>query len=215
MPITYSCIAHQRRILTEVGPQSNVISALLQKLPAGTATKKSYEYEGQFYHLIVSEDDLVFLCLADSDMAHRICYSFLQEVKNRFMAQYGFSYSTAKAGSLSDFSRILKEQMDYYSYDPTTDTVKKVRGQIEDVKHQMHENIEKVLERGDKIEVLVDKTENLQTEGNKFKTVAKSVKRKMWWQNKKTLLAGICCVVLVIAIIVVAALFIFKILPPN
>jgi len=207
MPIAYSCVAHHRRILAEAGQQSNLVQAIISKLPSDTAAKKSYEYEGQFYHMTISEDGLVFFCMADEEMGHRVCYAFLQEITRRFMAVYGYSFSTAEAMSLNDFSRVLKEQMDYYSYDPNTDAVRKVKGQIENVKTQMIENIDKVLDRGDKIEVLVDKTDHLQTQSNTFKAVSKSVKRKMWWQNKKLMLCGVCVALVIIAVIVVVVLY--------
>ncbi|CAM8896173.1 unnamed protein product [Rhodiola kirilowii] len=41
----------------------------------------------------------------------------------------------------------------------------KVKAQVSEVKGVMMENIEKVLERGEKIEVLVDKTDNLRSTG--------------------------------------------------
>ena len=40
--------------------------------------------------------------------------------------------------------------------------IQKVRGEIEEVKQVMTENIDRILERGDKIELLVDKSSHLQ-----------------------------------------------------
>jgi len=47
--------------------------------------------------------------------------------------------------------------MDYYSNGTNTDRILKVRKEIDEVKSIMVENIEKVLERGEKIELLVEK----------------------------------------------------------
>ncbi|KAL5823360.1 hypothetical protein ACOSQ4_021260 [Xanthoceras sorbifolium] len=44
----------------------------------------------------------------------------------------------------------------------------KVKAQVSEVKGVMMENIEKVLDRGEKIELLVDKTENLRSQVSKY-----------------------------------------------
>ena len=54
-----------------------------------------------------------------------------------------------------------------------------VRGQLNEVKDIMVENIEKVLQRGEKIELLVDKTEALSQSAKRFQTQSKSLKNVM------------------------------------
>ena len=57
---------------------------------------------------------------------------------------------------------------DYFSNNPGADNLNKVQAQIEIVKDVMVENIEKILERGEKIELLVDKTDRLNQQAFKF-----------------------------------------------
>ncbi|KAK6161802.1 hypothetical protein DH2020_005183 [Rehmannia glutinosa] len=88
----------------------------------------------------------------------------------------------------------------------------KVKAQVSEVKGVMMENIEKVLDRGEKIELLVDKTENLDRVSLKFldafinaqdfRTQGTKMKRKMWVQNMKIKL-------IVLGIIIALALMIF------
>ncbi|KAG5586819.1 hypothetical protein H5410_047253 [Solanum commersonii] len=59
----------------------------------------------------------------------------------------------------------LKEQMQYCVDHPEEiSKLAKVKAQVSEVKGVMMENIEKVLDRGEKIELLVDKTENLRSQ---------------------------------------------------
>lgn len=52
--------------------------------------------------------------------------------------------------------------MEYYSHHPEeASRVSKVQKQVDEVKGVMMDNIEKVLDRGEKIDLLVDKTSNL------------------------------------------------------
>jgi hypothetical protein len=47
---------------------------------------------------------------------------------------------------------------------------------------------DKVLERGEKIELLVDKTEVLDQHAFKFKKQSRQLKRSMWWKNAKLMI---------------------------
>ena len=73
-------------------------------------------------------------------------------------------------GMNEDFSRVLHRQMDFFSRNlGEADRVHRVEGEIDEVRTVMVENIERVLQRGEKIELLVDKTENLNQQAIRFK----------------------------------------------
>jgi len=48
--------------------------------------------------------------------------------------------------------------------------------------------IDRVLERGEKIELLVDKSDQLDQHAFKFKSHSRSLKRAMWWKNAKLII---------------------------
>lgn len=60
-----------------------------------------------------------------------------------------------------------------------------MRGEIDEVKEVMVANIERVLERGEKIELLVDKTDNLNQQAFRFKKQSTYLRRALWWKNCK------------------------------
>lgn len=102
------------------------------------------------------------------------------------MSTYGDRAQTAIAFAMNaEFARVLQDRMDFFNDNPAADSFGKVKGQIEDVKGVMVENIEKVLQRGEKIELLVDKTEALNQSAKKFQKASKSLKTAMWWKNVK------------------------------
>jgi vesicle-associated membrane protein 7 len=89
--------------------------------------------------------------MTDQGMGYRIPFAFLIDVANRFRASYGERAMTATANSLNDtFSRTIQERMDYFSNDRNADKINKVKGDIEEAKNVMVQNIEKVLARGEK-----------------------------------------------------------------
>lgn len=84
------------------------------------------------------------------------------------------------------------------------DTVSRVIGEVSELREVMVENIERVLERGDRLELLVQKTDDLSDSAFVFKRGAATLKRGMWWRNIRT---TFCVVLLVLfGFYVVAAL---------
>jgi vesicle-associated membrane protein 7 len=71
----------------------------------------------------------------------------------------------------------------YFSTNPEADKFSAVRGKIDDVKGIMVQNIEKVLARGEKIELLVDKSDALNRSAAKFEKSSNKLKNQMWWRN--------------------------------
>lgn len=63
----------------------------------------------------------------------------------------------------------------------------------------------KVIERGEKIEILVKKSETLADQSYDMRNTAKTVRRKMWWKNKKIMIGvivvGLALLFLIIALI--------------
>ncbi len=57
-----------------------------------------------------------------------------------------------------------------------------LQGELVEVKNIMIENIEKVLERGEKLDLLVDKTDSLQDTAATFRREARRLKRTLWWR---------------------------------
>ena len=75
-----------------------------------------------------------------------------------------------------------------------TEAVHRVQGEIEEVRQVMVENIERVLERGEKIELLVDKTENLNHQAFRFKKQSRALRNMMWRKNVKIVLFALSLV---------------------
>ncbi|ORZ29657.1 synaptobrevin-domain-containing protein [Catenaria anguillulae PL171] len=79
---------------------------------------------------------------------------------------------------------------------PDMNKAKNVQAQINEVTDIMHNNIGKVIERGEKMQVLAEKTENLQNAANLFKTNAQKVHKEVWLKELKLKIA-IGCVLLI------------------
>lgn len=65
------------------------------------------------------------------------------------------------------------------------DALTNVQQDIENVRGIMTDNIERVLERGERIDLLVDKTDRLGVGAHDFRVRSRGLKRRMWWKNVK------------------------------
>lgn len=133
--------------------------------------------------------------------------AFLERVKEDFNKRYGGGKAaTAPPKSLNkEFGSKLKEHMQYCVDHPEEmNKLGKVQAQISEVKGVMMENIEKVLDRGEKIEILVDKTDNLRSQAQEFRTQGTQMRRKMWLQNMKIKLIVLGIIIALILIIILS-----------
>ena len=162
--------------------------------------KMSYIYDQYVFHYIV-EDKLIYLAMCDESSKRRIPFAFLDDVKQKFRATYGDKANKAIAFSMNEeFGKILRKQMEYFN-GPSADTFAQVNHKLDDVKNVMVANIESILERGEKLELLVDKTEQLQQSSFQFMRSSRKLKNAMWWRRCQIYLLIFFVVALIIWII--------------
>eukprot|EP00010_Vexillifera_abyssalis_P005784 CAMPEP_0201552898 /NCGR_PEP_ID=MMETSP0173_2-20130828/19186_1 /ASSEMBLY_ACC=CAM_ASM_000268 /TAXON_ID=218659 /ORGANISM="Vexillifera sp., Strain DIVA3 564/2" /LENGTH=220 /DNA_ID=CAMNT_0047963483 /DNA_START=49 /DNA_END=711 /DNA_ORIENTATION=+ len=214
MTITYGLIARGTVPLVEYNTgqsganAASIARRILAKIPGGEH-KKSYAYEGAYFHYHIDNNGIVVLMMSDdADKAGtRLSFSCIQDVRSNFYGVCGSLWPNAREGSLnSSFSRTLRDRMDFYSNDPEADSIRKARSQVSEVKDIMINNVEKVLERGDRIETLVEKTDLLQENSEQFRDSSVKLKRQMWWKNTKMCIIIWAVVIIVILVIVLIIL---------
>ncbi|KAI5614265.1 vesicle-associated membrane protein 8-like, partial [Silurus asotus] len=83
--------------------------------------------------------------------------------------------------------------------------VSQVQEQVNDVKVILKDNINKVLERGERLDDLIDKTGDLQATADSFQRTSARVSRKYWWKNTKMMIIiGVVVFIIVLIIILLA-----------
>ncbi|XP_009882383.1 PREDICTED: vesicle-associated membrane protein 3 [Charadrius vociferus] len=78
--------------------------------------------------------------------------------------------------------------------------------QVDEVVDIMRVNVDKVLERDQKLSELDDRADALQAGASQFETSAAKLKRKYWWKNCK-MWAILIAVVLIIIIIIIGKFY--------
>ncbi|XP_064421620.1 vesicle-associated membrane protein 8 isoform X2 [Latimeria chalumnae] len=83
-----------------------------------------------------------------------------------------------------------------------SDHVRNLQNEVEGVKNIMTQNVDRILARGEKLDDLMNKTEDLQASSEHFKTTSQKVARKYWWKNVKMIVL-ICLIVGIIVLFIV------------
>ncbi|KAJ7556455.1 hypothetical protein O6H91_05G084900 [Diphasiastrum complanatum] len=134
MAILYALVARGTVVLAEFsaasGNASTIARRILEKLPPGGDNRVSYSQDRHIFH-IMKADGLTFLCMAADTFGRRIPFAFLEDVHLRFLKTYGRVAQTALAYAMNDeFSRVLHQQMEYFSSNPNADTINRMKGEI-------------------------------------------------------------------------------------
>jgi vesicle-associated membrane protein 7 len=216
-----SCIAHNTTILSECttsasSQTSSLASLILPKIDHSTPQKLTYTHGDYHIHYIAesprdhasnpSAGGLVFLAIASSSLGRRITFSYLLDIQRLFFAK--FNESTTDFAELpnygaASFNGDLRAQMvEYGTGQKSDDAIGNAKKEIDDVRGIMTRNIEGLLERGERIDLLVDKTDRLGGSAREFRVRSRGLKRKMWWKNVKLMgLLGTVLVLIILAIV--------------
>lgn len=88
-------------------------------------------------------------------------------------------------------------------YPPKNNLLEQTKAQVDEVVGIMRVNVDKVLERDQKLSELDSRADALQEGGKRFEQQAQKLKRKYWWKNlKMMIILGVIGLIVLIIIIV-------------
>ncbi|XP_022110982.1 vesicle-associated membrane protein 7-like isoform X2 [Acanthaster planci] len=168
MTILYSCIARGGTLLVENSASSehkfsSVCQSMLQNIPYKDS--KMVYTSDQYMFPVIVQDGITYLCATTPDFSKQKSHAFLSEIIRRITSSsLGQRVQHAREQELDrDFSIVLSQEMDHYSHmKESSSSITNLQNQVDEVKGIMIQNIDKVLSRGDKLEDLMQKTEDLE-----------------------------------------------------
>lgn len=206
-----TCIAHRTTILAEHSSPgtsstsaSSLASIILPKITHEKSQKLTYTHERLFVHYIAdsptdasenlqpqepnSHAALSFIVVATAEQGRRIPFAFLLEMKRKFLSTYhpeNTDFSSLPPYGCAGFNPDLRSLLQTYNSAPPSDSLASARREVDSVRDIMSQNIENVLERGERIDLLVDKTDRLGGSAHDFRMRSRGLRRRMWWKNMK------------------------------
>lgn len=154
-----------------------------------------------------SHAPLSFLVVSTVELGRRIPFAFLIELKRKFLhthAPESTDFDSLPPYGCASFGNDLNALLHHYNTAAPSDALASARKEVNSVRGIMTENIERVLERGERIDLLVDKTDKLGGNARNFRMRSRGLKTHMWWKNIK-MTALLSAVVMVIVYLLVGA----------
>ncbi|XP_063241644.1 synaptobrevin homolog YKT6 [Bacillus rossius redtenbacheri] len=137
-----------------------------------TAARQSVK-EGEYMcHVYVREDNLAGVLISDHDYPHRVSHTLITKVLDDFAARIPpSSWSTGSEESIV-FPQ-LNAYLAKYQNPREADAMTKIQEELDETKIILHNTIEAVLQRGEKLDDLVAKSEGLSMQSKAFYKTAR------------------------------------------
>lgn len=177
-------------------------------------TKYSYETDEHLVQ-VYSSQQLYYVCVTALVFDRNVAFNCLFELERQLLAeglkeraQVALPYTLR-----SNFSRIMGSTLSRYS---SSDTLCRLEDRVDEVTDIMRDNIRKVVDRGDTLNDLQDRSEALAFSSQDFRQSSIRLNRKLCLKNMKlwiiliAIVAFIFAIILVIIIIVLAAKGVFN-----
>eukprot|EP00922_Rhytidocystis_sp_ex-Travisia-forbesii_P008793 GHVS01012868.1.p1 GENE.GHVS01012868.1~~GHVS01012868.1.p1 ORF type:complete len:273 (+),score=68.27 GHVS01012868.1:492-1310(+) len=205
MSLIYAVVACGKNVLAEhtesTGNFITLTRLLLSRLPP--LNSRSYVYDDFIFHCICRKG-ISYIVLADKNIGFGAPFRFLEDVAWRFESTYSNAGLSAIAYAMNDsFKPVLAQLMEYHQNHPDHPQLYQLHNQIDHIQDTMTDNIDKLMQREERIELLVNRTSHLTDGTVEFRRQAGKLRRAMWWRSVRYFFwAG---VVLVLLVVVVAA----------
>ncbi|UZJ56531.1 hypothetical protein CBS101457_005851 [Exobasidium rhododendri] len=195
--IVLSMVASGSTVLVETHDEEHArflaaAETILTKIQPN-ATRLSYSFENWLFHY-VADGDIVYLCAADGEMGRRLPFAFLSEIQKKFTSTFDSALLTdARPSDFNAFTSTLSSTMNRFNTQPQSDPVKAAQSELAGVKDIMTQNVEQILNRGERLDLLMNRTDQAANQSMAFRRRAVGLRRQMWWKNAKVLaMSGFC-----------------------
>ena len=224
--ILYAVVSNGRSVLAEHSerelPDSIPAStrALLAKIGADSARRMSYQLGAEHHVHYVLDDGVTFLCMTGAGAKWRVAFAYLEEVRTRFNYSYPMHPGGGGGGGggggdgsgdggggaahlfqrQAEFGPVLRDQMRLYNENGAGDAIDRLHEGLDEVKEVVLRQVDRVLERGERLDLLVDKSAELNDAAFTFQRQSRKLKHAMCWRKVQQ-----WCAVLVLVLVVVYA----------
>ena len=142
--------------------------------------RQSVEHEGYVVHCYVRSDGLGGTVTSDQEYPARVAFVLISQILEDFSNQHGDSWKTCSTPESMELEGGAETLAKFQ--DPTeADKVTKIQKDLDETTSILHKTIDSVLARGEKLDSLVDKSNDLSAQSKLF-----------YKQAKKT---NSCCVI--------------------
>lgn len=209
MSLIYVVIAAGPKVLCDYtnykGNFEQATAALLKKVQENTRASIQYGKEYAFFYWNI--DGLTYLCMCDISFPGNVAFAFLESIKKEFNEAYPNEDFRSKSNyALNDaFKEKLSIKLDYYNKNKnkSLDKTGQLKEGVISFKNEVLETGQLLDQRGEKINIIAKKADQLSQDSSTFYKTAKNVKRNAMWKRVRLIILCTVGALILIYIIMV------------
>ena len=180
----------------------NIINKLLTiSIGPNERYKESVDNDKKFNVSMDNKANISFMILTNNAYPERFSYKLLMELENKSISTINKHYINKMTGdilALTEYFKTFAKDIQLYMVElerkyrnvVENDKIKLIQEEIDDVKIDVKNNINKMLSNIELVSNLEDKSNALKEMAHEYKTGGKELKRASWRRNKVTVVAG-------------------------
>ncbi|CAO3592271.1 unnamed protein product [Absidia cylindrospora] len=141
---------------------------IVERTQAGQ--RQSVESENNVAHVYAHPQGISGVIFSDKEYPSRVAFSLLNKVLDEFLVK--FPPEKWNGTQLLDYPE-LTSYLQKYQDPKQADTIMKVQNELDETTAILHKTIDSVLQRGEKLDSLVDRSETLSSQSKMFYKTAK------------------------------------------
>jgi vesicle-associated membrane protein 7 len=170
------------------GNYDEILSQIMPKIVKTNGIKMTFNYENFSFHYIY-DNTIIYFCITKKIFDKVKAFQFLERIKSKFESQYQRRVHTALPFAFNaEFLPILVVETKRYSENLSFNKLNQVQVKVDETKNILCENIDKLTDRGEKLHLLVDKTEMLTESSVSFKVSSRDLARSLYFRNVRVIL---------------------------
>jgi len=130
------------------------------------------EEQAYTFHAYGRTEGIAGIIISDHDYPALVAHQLLSKIVDEFLSAHPRSTFSSPSPSPLPFPQ-LRGYLDKYQDPQQADSILKIQKELDETKIVLHKTIESVLERGEKIDTLVNKSNDLSSQSKMFYTQAK------------------------------------------
>eukprot|EP00918_Siedleckia_nematoides_P067817 GHVU01147605.1.p1 GENE.GHVU01147605.1~~GHVU01147605.1.p1 ORF type:complete len:202 (-),score=24.56 GHVU01147605.1:665-1270(-) len=149
----------------------------------GKGMRQSIEFEQKLgmCHIYVHQCGLAVTVLCDMEYPMRVAFSLINQILRAFQEKLAGTWEHRTEDIQLDFQKEGDEMLVKYQNPLEADKLLKVQSDLDEVKDVMLKNIDELLQRGEKLENLMERSEDLSQTSHQFYRTAKKNNQCCSW----------------------------------
>jgi hypothetical protein len=152
----------------------------------------------------MNENSFTYLLLDEKEVNDVDAFSFLNEVRNEILKKYSIDdLKLFSAFQFSNGTEILKKYLNYYNSHPVITKTGEIISDLNCAKDAIIENVEKILERDNKMDLVVKKSVELQKFSENINSITKTIRRSETQRKNKFIIFSVIIIGILVALILI------------